>query len=76
MLSFIYKFHFILYKFIQSFSEIKRERDWESERELERKTLREGRIAGGSNEHRSPEQRQSDEPMTASTMSICDSFPF
>ena len=61
MLSFIYKFHFILYKFFQSFSEIKRKRDWDSERELERKTLREGRTAGGSkssNEHRSPEQRQ------------------
>ena len=27
MLSFIYKFHFILYKFFQSFSEIKRKRD-------------------------------------------------
>ena len=32
MLSFIYKFHFILYKFIQSFR-IKRERETESLRE-------------------------------------------
>ena len=36
MLSFIYKFHFILYKFIQSFSEIKRERETESLREREK----------------------------------------
>ena len=84
MLSFIYKFHFILYKFIQSFGEIKRERDWDSERELERKTLRECRTAGGSHEadkHRSPAQRQrrrrqSDEPMTdlpsTMSMSICE----
>ena len=80
MLSFIYKFHFILYKFIQSFSEIKRERDCEFERELERKTLREGRIAGESNEaneYHSLTQRQrrkwqSDELMTnlPSTMSM------
>ena len=33
--------------------------------------MREGRTAGGGNEHRSSEQRQSDEPMTVSTMSIC-----
>ena len=84
MLSFIYKFHFILYKFIQSFSEIKRERERLRVWEREKKTLREGRTAGGSNEaneHRSPAQRQrrrrqSDEPMTdlpsTMSMSICD----
>ena len=40
MLSFIYKFHFILYKFIQSFSEIKRER-------VREKNLEGGQTAGG-----------------------------
>ena len=38
------------FHFIFSFSEIKRER--ETEKESERKTLREGRTAGGSNEYR------------------------
>ena len=33
--------------------------------------MTEGQTAEGGNEHRSPEQRQSDESMTASTMSIC-----
>ena len=33
--------------------------------------MREGRTAQRGNEHRSSEQRQSDESMTASTMLIC-----
>ena len=52
-------FWFINFISFFSFSEIKRERLRVRERVRE-KNLREGRTAGGSNEHRSPEQRQSD----------------
>ena len=42
-----------------------------SQREKRAKYFDEGSEGALSSEHRAPEQRQSDEPMTASTMSIC-----
>ena len=60
------------FHFIFSFSEIKRER--ESEKELERKTLRERQTVGGSNEHRCTGAEAGQSTISDDRSTICENF--